>query len=297
MTPCWRALTLAATSWVTSSSVHPRGCSATPTAGPAGPGAGLFSFSEGMQSLPIALAENASFEVRRGTAVTKLSRDRSRETWQLGILDAPQALEADAVVLSCDAHTSARLLRGVLPRASSELAGISMPGLAVVGLGYSKKSSIKSFPLGFGALIPRGEDFRTLGCLFDTQLFPGRSPSGSVLVRCMIGGATDPEAVQLSDQELLGITIDDMKRLFKLRDAPDSYEIVRWDKAIPQYELGHLDRCGRIEVDLKDHARRNPGLFLSGCHAAGVAFGKTAEEGWRVGELAGRQLFESARIS
>ncbi|MFT7670146.1 MAG: oxygen-dependent protoporphyrinogen oxidase [Planctomycetota bacterium] len=252
------------------------------------PGKRLCSFKDGMQSLPIALADQAPFEVRVNAAVVDLRPNEG--AWELSVEGFPTPLHADAVVLSCDAHTSAKLLGKVLPVVSEELAGISIPGMSVVGLGFTEKRAINRLPTGFGVLIPRDEGFRTLGCLFDAQLFLERAPEGQMLVRCMIGGATDSAAATLTDNELLGIAIDDVKRLFGIQDNPSVYEIARWRGAIPQYELGHMERVHRIDAELGRFAEIQPGLHLAGCHARGVAFGKTAAEGWRVGELAAEAL-------
>jgi oxygen-dependent protoporphyrinogen oxidase len=138
-------------------------------------------------------------------------------------------------------------------------------------------------------LVPRGEGYRSLGVLFDDQLFPGRAPEGRRLVRVMLGGAVDPGVAALGEDELVRTAAGDCARLFGLPDPPSSYELVRWEESIPQYEVGHLARVRRIDDALARHAEHRPGLSLAGCHARGVAFGKTAAEGWRVGELAGRR--------
>ena len=261
--------------------------------GPAGPAGQLHSFAGGMQSLPLALAERAPFTVRTKARVTELAHDPARGAWTLRIEGDAEPLQADVVVLSCEAHPMAELLRPTLPEVADELAAIGYPGLAVIGLGYDSPRSIGRLPVGFGALIPRTEELRSLGCLFDTQLFEGRSPAGHTLVRCMIGGATDTEAASLSEEELVRIASDDVRRLFGCPDAPTHHQVTRWSKAIPQYEFGHLDRVQRIADELARFAAHTPGLFLAGCHAHGVAFGKTAKEGWRVGELAARALVRS----
>jgi oxygen-dependent protoporphyrinogen oxidase len=261
-----------------------------PGGGPAGPGGQLYSFAEGMQSLPLALAARAPFEVRCNTRVSELAHDPASAAWRFRVDGAEGAHFADAVVLCCDAHTTAGLLQPTLPALSEELAAMTFPGLAVVGLGYDSPRSINRLPTGFGVLIPRGEGFHSLGCLFDTQLFAGRSPKGRMLVRCMLGGATDAQAASLPEKELVRLAIDDLRRLFDLPDPPTTYEVARWDKAIPQYELGHLERVERCDAELGRFAVHTPGLFVAGCHARGVAFGKTAKEGWRVGELAARAL-------
>jgi oxygen-dependent protoporphyrinogen oxidase len=40
--------------------------------------------------------------------------------------------------------------------------------------------------------------------------------------------------------------------------APDAAEVVRWPRAMPQYEVGHLDRVARIESALP------PGTYVVG---------------------------------
>jgi len=58
--------------------------------------------------------------------------------------------------------------------------------------------------------------------------------------------------------------------------------VVRWPRAIPQYELGHLERVARIERELD----ALPGLFMAGNALHGVAFGKAAAAGARAGKAA-----------
>ena len=50
--------------------------------------------------------------------------------------------------------------------------------------------------------------------------------------------------------------------------APIYHKVIRWDRAIPQYHVGHLDRVAWIERRLAQH----PGLFLGGnaYHGIGI---------------------------
>jgi oxygen-dependent protoporphyrinogen oxidase len=62
--------------------------------------------------------------------------------------------------------------------------------------------------------------------------------------------------------------------------------IIRWDRAIPQYHLGHLDRVVRIEA----RAARWDGLYLSGNAYHGVALNDCTERAAILAERIGSSL-------
>jgi oxygen-dependent protoporphyrinogen oxidase len=52
------------------------------------------------------------------------------------------------------------------------------------------------------------------------------------------------------------------------------HRIVRWERAIPQYHLSHLERVGWIEGRAQSHA----GLFLAGNAYHGIALNDCTEQ-------------------
>ena len=82
-----------------------------------------------------------------------------------------------------------------------------------------------------------------------------------------IGGETDPEAIRLSDEELIGIVHRDLQKVLGITGEPRRLPIKRWPRAIPQYVIGHATRVAKIEAALKN--RR--GLWLVGNYLRGVA--------------------------
>jgi oxygen-dependent protoporphyrinogen oxidase len=198
------------------------------------------------------------------------------------------ALEADAIVLATDCAEAARLLREHAENAADLLAGITCPPVTVVALGYQGSANQIGLPRGFGVLVPRGESVRMLGCLWDSQIFPARAPAGHLLVRAMLGGAVDAAAGSLSESEAIACVREDLRRLFGVDAMPCFEQVVRWPAAIPQYELGHLDRVRRIE----DEVARLGGVFLAGNALHGVAFAKAAACGWAKGNEAARWALE-----
>jgi len=250
--------------------------------GPGGPAGGLFSFRDGLQSLPVALAEHGPFEVRLNTGVREIVPSPESEAgWRVLLEGQPAPLSADAVILSGEPWAMAPVVRGASAALADLLDGISCPPVAVVALAFEAETAT-GVPRGFGVLIPRSEGYRILGCLWDSYLFEGRSPAGTVLVHAMLGGAVDPDVGSLSEEELIWIVRADLARLLQLTAEPVFQHLKLWPRAIPQYELGHLERVRRIEWELD----RLPGLWIAGNALKGIAFGKAAAAGKASGEAA-----------
>ncbi len=258
--------------------------------GPGGPSGVLTSFRGGLEELPRALAARGDFEVRTSAAVERLQEAPESEGWLVSLAGGEQ-LSCSSVILAAESWSVAPMLDAVAPSVAAELRGLAAPGLAVVGLGYGPEALAK-VPHGFGALIARPEGFRILGVLWDTFLFPERSPDGHLLLRCMIGGSTDPTAASLSEDELAEIAIADLRRLLGFEQAPVFREVVKWPHAIPQYEVGHLARVQRIDSAMEALRARRPGLHLAGNFRVGVAFGKAAAQGRDAGRAAAAELQE-----
>jgi oxygen-dependent protoporphyrinogen oxidase len=131
---------------------------------------------------------------------------------------------------------------------------------------------------GFGFLAPRSAGLRALGSVWNSALFPDRAPEGWVLLTNFIGGATDPEAIRLSDEELIGIIHRDLQRVLDINGEPRRLPITRWERAIPQYPLGHAGRVTQVETALG----ARPGLRLAGNYLRGVSLGDCVTEATRI---------------
>lgn len=245
--------------------------------GPAGPAGALTSFRPGMESLVTRLGERIGPQrIRLSTPVTAIERG-SREVPYL-VRTASAEFPCDHLVIAAPARHAARFLSPLDAQLARELEGISYAGLAVVALAWDE-TDLDAAPDGFGFLVPRGEGLRILGCLWDSSVFPCRAPEGRVLVRAMIGGAQDGEAVGLSDAELLAITRRDLEISMGIRATPRLVRIYRHPLGIPQYLVGHGDRLARIEERLS----ALPGVALAGNSYRGVAVNNCAKEAKELG--------------
>jgi len=244
----------------------------TRAGGPAGPGGTLTSFRGGIETLTEGLARALGSGVETGKPTLALRRAAKDGPWQLE-LEGGERREADAVILAIPAARARPLVAPLDPRLDTVLGEMPAVGLAVVALAWPA-AAIGGAPNGFGFLAPRGEGLRLLGCLWDSSIFPGRAPEGQVLVRAMIGGAHDPAAVALADEELVAEARADLARAMKLTAAPERTWVFRHPLGIGQYSVGHGARLTRVAEALADH----PGLHVAGQSYFGIAMNACIEQ-------------------
>ena len=133
---------------------------------------------------------------------------------------------------------------------------------------------------GFGFLVPRGQKVRTLGTVWNSSLFPGRAREGTVTMTSFIGGATDVDIVQHSEEEIARIVQDENAHILGITGPPIETAVWGYPRALPQYNLGH----GHIVEAIRDAERDNPGLFFAGNYLEGPAIGKCVENGFHTAE-------------
>jgi oxygen-dependent protoporphyrinogen oxidase len=243
-----------------------------PAGGAAGPAGRLTSFVGGVQDLVDALVAALPGRVRTSARVISLGGG-STARWRVA-LHSGEAIDADAVVLAAGAAATAPVVDALDGPLASVLREIPSAPMVVAALGYDADSLGHALD-GFGFLVPRGEGLRILGALWDSSVYPGcRAPSGAALLRVMLGGAHDPGALALDDDEVLALVRSELRAAMGIGQAPRFVRIFRHPVGIPQYTVGHPDRLARIDAALARH----PGLFVAGNSYRGVAINACVTE-------------------
>ena len=244
--------------------------------GPA-PGGAMISFRDGLEALPRKLAQEIG-DVRTGVAVRRivLAAAGYRADTSAG------TLEAKRVVLAVPADGAARILDEVTAGASRLFEQIPYAAVAVLALGW-RRADVGHPLAGFGFLAPRKEGLRSLGCLFPSELFPGRAPEDHVALAAFTGGRTDPEIVSWDEDRIATTLVDELRGPLSLQGEPAWTLVRRWPRAIPQYEVGH----GRFVERAREIEHALPGLHLSGNFLGGVSVPNCIQNGT---ELAERML-------
>jgi oxygen-dependent protoporphyrinogen oxidase len=223
------------------------------------------SLADGMQALPRALASALHVgTVRTGSPVRRLTRNGPSSTWLVELLDG-QALEADAVIATTEAHAIARMIDAADPTLALQLRAIPYASSLIVNVAY-RRDQIQHPLDGFGVVVPSIENRSILAISFSSIKFPSRAPEGTVLFRVFIGGATQPDLVDLDDSALADLVARELGELIGLQGPPLLFQTTRHLRAMPQYVLGHVDRVEAIRRRLARH----PGLHLTGIAFDGV---------------------------
>jgi oxygen-dependent protoporphyrinogen oxidase len=233
----------------------------------------LQTFREGNQTLIHALTANLGSNLRCGVTVqsvgfTTASRGSRTDTSIFEVTvtanDREETLTANRLIIATPAEHAATLLRGVDPQFESALMPIAYAPVAVVSLGYAK-SAIRHSLDGFGFLVPRSSGLRILGSVWNSSLFPNRSPDGHVLLTSFTGGATDPGAVSLSESEIVSTVHRELAAVVGISQSPAFSHVQAWQRAIPQYNLGHVQHINQLtQLQSKYQSIRLIGNYLCG---------------------------------
>lgn len=228
---------------------------------------GMVSLDGGLGAMTQSLGAKLAGDCSTGARVRSLYHDPGGFTIVYDRDVEAHAMQARRVVLAVPVQEARHLLGSLLPKAATALLPIESASLAVLNLGY-RRGDVGHPLRGFGFLVPRNEPvFGLMGVLWADRIFAHHAPSDQRLLRVFIGGARDPEAIKLSDDQLVERAQREIHDLLNVRGDPTLVDVVRYASAIPQYHLGHRKRVAELRREVK----RLPGLFVVGNYLDGVS--------------------------
>lgn len=232
------------------------------------------SFNDGLQYICEKMADAAGRDtIRTGVGVASVARSDDGWTVTLGNGDT---VAADAVIIATEVWAAAGLLAPVDAGLAALLETIPSSSCATALLAYDEADC--PFDLRWhGVLTPSVERLPLTGVSLMSSKWPGRAPDGRVLIRGFLGGPRDQAVLRRSDDELLDLAHEQLADLVGVRrEARPRYaKLFRWDRGMPQYTLGHLDRVDAIEARVADVA----GLGIAGNAYRGVGVPNALESG------------------
>jgi len=176
-----------------------------------------------------------------------------------------QWINADHMILAGPAWSSAKLVSGLDAELGKLLEAIPYSSSATVSMIYDA-AEFDGMRAGFGFLVPRRERQRLAACTFVNTKFAFRAPANRIVLRCFFGGIHDGAVLDESDESLVAIAREELRRILKLTVAPLHHSIARWPRSMAQYVVGHAARVREIRA----HEAAIPGLHLAGNAYEGI---------------------------
>ena len=112
-------------------------------------------------------------------------------------------------------------------------------------------------------------------CTFSSSKWPGRAPGDGALVRVYLGRADDPLETGIAGEDLVRRARAGLEAATGWRGASLFSMLHRADDALPQYDVGHLDRVEELERALESL----PGVAVAGADYRGVGLADCAAQG------------------
>ena len=248
-----------------------------------GPRPKMMSFRDGMGELPARLAVMLGEDLRCHARVESIAE--SAAGWSVVWNEEGRSKRAESGTLVCAVPAFAVPQLPWSPAVRGRLGfldRIEYPPVSIVALGFRRADV--GHPLdGFGMLVPSAEKRQILGTIFSSSLFPGRAPEGHVLLTSFVGGARQPDLAALPDNGLVDLVCRDLGDLLGVRGAPVFRRIIRWPRAIPQYNRGY----GEVLSALEKLEAAHSGLHFVGNYRGGIAAGQCIRNGLRLAEEIG----------
>jgi oxygen-dependent protoporphyrinogen oxidase len=193
-------------------------------------------------------------------------------------------LSAGGVIIAAPTFAAARMLASLDPSLASDLQSIPYASTATISLAY-RQSDLPRELDGYGYVIPRREGRRALACTWTSTKFPHRAPEGYALLRVFVGRAG--QDIPWNEDDLLALAKEELELTLGITAEPLLSRAFLWDKAMPQYNLGHPKILKSMEASLEKY----PGLALAGNGYRGIGIPDCIHSG----ELAVEKIMSGVR--
>lgn len=228
--------------------------------------------------------KQAGVSLRSEAAVTALTLSDQEYRIQL---HTGERLAAESVILAAPAFVAGDLLSELDNSLAQELQAIEYITTSTISLAYRQTDLPRPLD-GYGYVIPRREQHQALACTWTSTKFPHRAPAGYALLRVFVGRAGQESQIAWDDASLLALAKDELRQTLGITAEPVLTRVFRWDRAMPQYNLGHPERLARIDQALQ----KWPGLALAGNGYKGIGIPDCIHSG----ELAAQRILAAVAL-
>lgn len=235
---------------------------------------GFLSFPDGMAELVEALQDRiaeAGCAIRTETTVLAIHAGAhgvsgyDLEIEAVGRTERHQTGPFDGVIIATPAWAAAPLVKPWSGDAADGLSGIPHVSNAIVVTAFPAPQCPHRLQ-GTGYVVPRVENRPVMAVTWSSSKWRDRAPAGHVLIRAFIGRSGQQQELHGDDASLTRIALTELRNTLGVTGEPEFSRVFRWDKGMPQYNLGHLERVDRIEIGIG----KIPGIEIAGNMFRGV---------------------------
>lgn len=237
----------------------------------------MVSFTEGNAMFPQRLSSHIGMDAFEPNKSVSTIRKCTDKTYEVSFEDGSSII-CKKLILTIPAHILSKIKWHNIDDVHhlKIISEIEYPQVNVLHFGF-KKDQLKHPLNGFGMLVPEVEKRFILGALFNSTLFRKRTPTEEdTLITVFTGGSRHPNSKNLTNAAIESNALSDLKDILNIDGQPTFKHIRKWEKAIPQYNIGY-----EKILESKTHFEsKNKGLYLSGNYTGGISVGDCIKNGW-----------------
>lgn len=228
----------------------------------------MFSFINGMQTFPKAIANKLQGRIVFGATVKKI--ESYDNNWRV-IFDKSglqETIDCVKIISTVPAYVASEIFGEIDANLKDHLNSVHYPPVVVLYLAFNKRDI--GIPLdGFGYLIPSKEKKNFLGAIWSSTIFQNRCSEDKAAFTLFIGGARNPQIAEQDTERLIDTALNEFKSIMRINAKPIYQNSKMWNKAIPQYNIGYIEHENYFE----EFEQKYPGIFLSGNYRGGISVG------------------------
>ncbi len=236
----------------------------------------LVSLRGGLGTIVSAIENELGNAVRLNARIESVRREA--QTWSVQFADGTQ-VQSEALVVTLPAHVASTLFVNVEPQLADLLARIRYNSIATINLAY-EAGAVPQLPKSTGFVVPHSEGHSITAATIVTQKYPHRAPDNTVVLRAFIGGALQPALLQYDDERLIAMAREEFARLLDIRGEPLFARVRRWERLLPEYEVGHI----QLITEIERRAAALPELAFAGSAFQGVGIPDCVHSGERAAD-------------
>lgn len=215
--------------------------------------------------------------ILKGVAVIGLKKQKQHYVLQL---DSGEQIVADYVVLTTPHRAAQQMLANAMLNTSFD--SLQTGSIITVYLAYDVSNDVLPED-GTGFIVSEGNQVDCNACTWTSKKWQHTSKNNKLLIR-MFYKKNNPrfgEFSQMSDEELVAVARNDVKKSLNIEEQPLFVDIEKWFDLMPIYNLQHKQAIKELETVME---QQYPNLYLAGSSYYGVGIGLCIKNGKEVAQ-------------